>query len=250
MTVSTTTLGAGLTGINTSILAVAGSTQTALGSIDGSVRALQPTLGQIAASIAGLGGQIAASIAAANSNSATVSAGAGEGGGGGGFANGGWGGGWTNGPGSSMSDGIDAKLSPGEFVVNARAANKNRGVLQRMNGGYSTGGDVKTAYATGGEVYSDGTGSNFTYQDQKGGVQFRTQTVYTDGSQIKISPQTTPDLFNPATNPHYYDFLSAAVPWDPDPGLAAYGPVLPAGLSVLVPVPGVPDRTTSDRLWE
>jgi len=32
-------------------------------------------------------------------------------------------------------------------------------------------------------------------------------------------------------------------------GLAALGPVLPIGTPVIVPVPEVQDRATSDRLW-
>lgn len=35
-----------------------------------------------------------------------------------------------------------------------------------------------------------------------------------------------------------------------NPGLAAAGPVLDAGLVVLIPVPEVQDRMTSDRLWD
>jgi phage tail protein X len=38
--------------------------------------------------------------------------------------------------------------------------------------------------------------------------------------------------------------------YDANPGLVDQGPILPAGLSIIVPVPGVADRTsTSNRLW-
>lgn len=35
-----------------------------------------------------------------------------------------------------------------------------------------------------------------------------------------------------------------------NPGLAALDPVLPAGLSLRIPVPEVKDRAVSDRLWD
>lgn len=37
--------------------------------------------------------------------------------------------------------------------------------------------------------------------------------------------------------------------WDANPGLAALGPILPTGMSVIIPVPEVKDRAMSDRLW-
>jgi len=37
--------------------------------------------------------------------------------------------------------------------------------------------------------------------------------------------------------------------FDANPGLAALGPVLPAGIVVRVPVPVVKDRASSSRLW-
>jgi phage tail protein X len=42
--------------------------------------------------------------------------------------------------------------------------------------------------------------------------------------------------------------MEAAI-WDANPGLAALGPILPAGITVKVPVPEVKDRKASDRLW-
>lgn len=44
-------------------------------------------------------------------------------------------GGWVSGPGTGTSDSIAARLSNGEFVVNARAANENRALLESINGG-------------------------------------------------------------------------------------------------------------------
>lgn len=44
-------------------------------------------------------------------------------------------GGWVSGPGTGTSDSIAARLSNGEFVVNARAANENRDLLEQINGG-------------------------------------------------------------------------------------------------------------------
>lgn len=63
------------------------------------------------------------------------------------------GGGEVRGPGTSTSDSIAAWLSDGEFVVNADAAQKNKGLLNYLNGGgglpgYSTGGMVGVASAS------------------------------------------------------------------------------------------------------
>jgi phage-related protein len=44
-------------------------------------------------------------------------------------------GGWVNGPGTGTSDSVLARLSNGEFVVNARAAAANRGTLEAINSG-------------------------------------------------------------------------------------------------------------------
>ena len=61
-------------------------------------------------------------------------------------------GGYISGPGSGTSDSINAKLSNGEFVVNAAATAANRPLLEAMNGGKSTPG--QTHFATGGFVGS------------------------------------------------------------------------------------------------
>lgn len=53
-------------------------------------------------------------------------------------------GGFVSGPGTSKSDSIPARLSNGEFVVNANATEKNRGTLEAINAiGYANGGIVK-----------------------------------------------------------------------------------------------------------
>ena len=49
-------------------------------------------------------------------------------------------GGYVRGPGNNVSDSIPARLSNGEFVVNARATRRNRGVLQAINSGGTAGG--------------------------------------------------------------------------------------------------------------
>lgn len=45
------------------------------------------------------------------------------------------GGGWVSGPGTTTSDSIPALLSDGEYVVNAAAAARNRGLLEALNSG-------------------------------------------------------------------------------------------------------------------
>jgi len=61
-------------------------------------------------------------------------------------------GGYIVGPGSATSDSIHAKLSNGEFVVNAAATAKNRGMLESINSG--AGVDAWQHFATGGYVGS------------------------------------------------------------------------------------------------
>lgn len=52
-------------------------------------------------------------------------------------------GGWVFGPGTATSDSIPARLSNGEFVVNARSAAQNRALLEAINGNrFATGGWV------------------------------------------------------------------------------------------------------------
>jgi TP901 family phage tail tape measure protein len=50
-------------------------------------------------------------------------------------------GGLVRGPGSPTSDSIAARLSDGEFVVNARAAARNMALLERINSGFAPTGD-------------------------------------------------------------------------------------------------------------
>jgi hypothetical protein len=51
--------------------------------------------------------------------------------------------GMVSGPGTSKSDSIPARLSHGEFVVNAEATSKNLSFLQAINNGYKEGGLVQ-----------------------------------------------------------------------------------------------------------
>jgi SLT domain-containing protein len=59
-------------------------------------------------------------------------------------------GGWVSGPGGPRDDKVAANLSPGEFVVNAASAGRNRGLLEAINGGrlgFADGGAVPAAAA-------------------------------------------------------------------------------------------------------
>jgi lambda family phage tail tape measure protein len=59
-------------------------------------------------------------------------------------------GGFISGPGSGTSDSIPARLSNGEFVVNAAATRQNRGLLEALNGGAGSSG--QRHFANGGFV--------------------------------------------------------------------------------------------------
>jgi hypothetical protein len=63
-------------------------------------------------------------------------------------------GGHVSGPGTGTSDSIPARLSNGEFVVNAAATAQNRPLLEAMNGGRGTPG--QTHFASGGLVNTGG----------------------------------------------------------------------------------------------
>ncbi|MEZ2406936.1 tape measure protein [Bosea sp. RCC_152_1] len=65
-------------------------------------------------------------------------------------------GGFVSGPGTSRSDSIPARLSNGEFVVNAHATSKNRGMLEALNSG------KVPAFADGGLVTPSGAAPNFS----------------------------------------------------------------------------------------
>lgn len=54
-------------------------------------------------------------------------------------------GGYVSGPGSSRSDSIPARLSNGEYVVNAAATRRNFGALQAINSGKSVGNNITVA---------------------------------------------------------------------------------------------------------
>jgi len=59
-------------------------------------------------------------------------------------------GGYITGPGTSRSDSINARLSNGEFVMNAAATRRNRLQLEAMNNGFAAGGYVQPAYVRSG----------------------------------------------------------------------------------------------------
>jgi hypothetical protein len=63
-------------------------------------------------------------------------------------------GGFVSGPGSGISDSITARVSNGEYVMNARATAANRSVLDAMNYGRSYTPAFMPAYAHGGYVHN------------------------------------------------------------------------------------------------
>ncbi len=66
-------------------------------------------------------------------------------------------GGWIKGPGTGTSDSILGRFSHGEFVVNARSAEKHAGLLERINGGPGAGpsrAGAMPAFSVGGWVDS------------------------------------------------------------------------------------------------
>ena len=70
-------------------------------------------------------------------------------------------GGSVHGSGSGTSDSIMARLSNGEFVVNAKAAQANMGLLQAINGGDGVAPTSNIPkYAQGGSVNGDQSGGN------------------------------------------------------------------------------------------
>jgi lambda family phage tail tape measure protein len=82
-------------------------------------------------------------------------------------------GGYISGPGSGTSDSINAKLSNGEFVVNAAATAANRPMLEAMNGGAQSS-SSKTHFATGGFVGSSPStvsgGTSIVFNISQGGT--------------------------------------------------------------------------------
>ena len=63
-------------------------------------------------------------------------------------------GGYISGPGTGTSDDIPARLSDGEFVVNAAATARNRSLLEAINSGRRGVGELR--FATGGYVGAPG----------------------------------------------------------------------------------------------
>jgi hypothetical protein len=63
-------------------------------------------------------------------------------------------GGLIRGPGSGTSDSIPTMLSNGEYVINAAATRRHRGLLEAINGSrYATGGQVGTGPSSGGRMH-------------------------------------------------------------------------------------------------
>jgi cell wall-associated NlpC family hydrolase len=74
-------------------------------------------------------------------------------------------GGWVFGPGTATSDSIPARLSAGEYVVNAKSASRHAGLLQQINGmasGGVVGRDGIPRFAGGGTVVATPSGSGLT----------------------------------------------------------------------------------------
>ncbi|ONN68135.1 phage tail tape measure C-terminal domain-containing protein [Herbaspirillum sp. VT-16-41] len=89
-------------------------------------------------------------------------------------------GGYISGPGTGTSDDIPARLSDGEFVVNAAATARNRSLLEAINSGRRSTGELR--FAAGGYV---GSGS----ASQVGGSAPNVQIVNQSGTQLDASAQ-------------------------------------------------------------
>jgi tape measure domain-containing protein len=74
-------------------------------------------------------------------------------------------GGPVRGPGTSTSDSIPSLLSAGEFVINAAATSRNRGLLEAINAGWNVPG-----YALGGVAASEEAGETMVVGDANAGV--------------------------------------------------------------------------------
>lgn len=95
-------------------------------------------------------------------------------------------GGSVSGPGGPRTDDIPAMLSNGEFVVNARAAQKNRGFLEAINSGmvpqrFADGGPVSSANT---QMMKQGGGGDTVVNiiDQRSGDKAPVETQETRGS--------------------------------------------------------------------
>jgi hypothetical protein len=85
-------------------------------------------------------------------------------------------GGYVSGAGTGRSDSIPARLSHGEFVVNAKATSENYGLLHAMNTGKSVGG---------------GGGMRVTVVNQAGGVTHDVQQIGPDEVRIIARQEAT-----------------------------------------------------------
>jgi flagellum-specific peptidoglycan hydrolase FlgJ len=109
-------------------------------------------------------------------------------------------GGMIYGPGTGTSDSIPAMLSNGEFVVNAEATSRNRGLLHRINNGHAV-----RYFASGGYVSPDDQDAIFREMEQriaKDGI----LGVYQQAAKLKkkenskgIDAEDTKALMNAAT---------------------------------------------------
>lgn len=87
------------------------------------------------------------------------------------------------------ADRVPAMLSPNEFIVNSKSASRNRGILERINKGYSLGGLVKPRYLSGGGNTAPGprgtnpwSGVAGTMGKKSGGVEVTVEKVTLDAA--------------------------------------------------------------------
>lgn len=90
-------------------------------------------------------------------------------------------GGFISGPGTSTSDSINAKLSNGEFVVNANATKAHRGLLESIN-------NEGNKYASGGIVRPSGNNMKFLTVLPRNNSFGVSSNINSDGNRITIEP--------------------------------------------------------------
>ncbi|MDR6585524.1 phage tail tape measure C-terminal domain-containing protein [Herbaspirillum frisingense] len=90
-------------------------------------------------------------------------------------------GGYISGPGTGTSDDIPARLSNGEFVINAAATARNRSLLEAINSGRRANGELR--FAAGGYV-----GANSVAPSTAGGAP-NVQLINQSGTQLDASAQ-------------------------------------------------------------
>lgn len=90
-------------------------------------------------------------------------------------------GGFISGPGTSTSDSINAKLSNGEFVVNANATKAHRGLLESIN-------NEGNKYASGGIVRPSGNNMKFLTVLPRNNSFGVSSNINSDGNRIIIEP--------------------------------------------------------------